>query len=77
MQTHVISNRANHVIRVVSVKIVSQCQADNVMAEGPSAAPERTTDDRSRDKEKLIKKVFSSPQWYYPIHKYIGDIVQG
>ena len=28
------------------------------------------------EKERNIKKLFSSAQWYYPVHKYIGDIVQ-
>ena len=23
-----------------------------------------------------VKELFSSVQWYYPVHKYIGDIVQ-
>ena len=48
------------------------------MAEGPSATSEKTTGDtRQAAKEKRIKEVFSSPHWYYPVHKYIGDIVQG
>ena len=57
------------------------------MAEGPSAlTSEKTTEDsmieewrreRQAEKEKRLKEVFSSPHWYYPVHKYIGDIVQG
>ena len=55
------------------------------MAEGPSAlTSEKTTGDsmieerrrelgreRQAAKEKRIKEVFSSPHWYYPVHKYI------
>ena len=29
------------------------------------------------DDEDIIKRVFSSVVWRYPVHKYIGDIVQG
>ena len=57
------------------------------MVEGPSAlTSEKITGDsmieerrreRQAAKEKRIKEVFSSPHWYYPVHKYIGDIVQG
>ena len=62
------------------------------MAEGPGPSIQDTIDaeyaaakqdmlERAREqrikKEKLMKKVFSSVQWYYPVHKYIGDVVQG
>ena len=62
------------------------------MAEGPGPSIQATIDEefaaarrdmfeRAREKriktEKFVKKVFSSVQWYYPVHKYIGDIVQG
>ena len=33
--------------------------------------------ERQAERERSIKKLFSSVQWYYPVHKYIGDIVQG
>ena len=52
------------------------------MAEGPPAAskPETilVTEYRPRpEREVVIKQVYSSALWYYPVHKYIGDIVQG
>ena len=31
---------------------------------------------KQAEKERNIKKLFSSAQWYYPVHKYMGDIVQ-
>ena len=49
------------------------------MAEGPSAAYKKTKEEwrrDSREKEQRIKKLFGSVHWYYPVHKYIGDIVQ-
>ena len=33
--------------------------------------------ERQADRERRIKEVFTSVQWYYPVHKCIGDIVQG
>ena len=51
------------------------------MAEGSPAASGsgivRVTERRMFDDEDIIKKVFSSALWYYSVHKYIGDIVQG
>lgn len=58
------------------------------MAEG-SATQKKTADvkEQSREgqaanpgqaeKERNIKELFRSPQWYYPVHKYIGDVVRG
>ena len=51
------------------------------MAEAPPKASEETmltaaSEDRP-DKEKVIKEVFSSALFYYTVHKYIGDIVEG
>ena len=45
------------------------------MAEGPPAASKET--EHRPDRDKVIKQVFSSALWYYTIHKYIEDIVQG
>ena len=37
----------------------------------------RVTEYRFSDEKETIKDVFSSALWYYPVHKYVGDIVQG
>ena len=49
------------------------------MAEGPPAASKETKRETEHrpDRDKVIKRVFSSALWYYTVHKYIGDIVQG
>ena len=36
---------------------------------------ERDASNQAKD-ERSIKNVFNSIQWYYPVHKYIGDIVK-
>ena len=51
------------------------------MAQAPPTFSEKTmlmTESGDRpDKVKVIKDVFSSALWYYTVHKYIGDVVEG
>ena len=49
------------------------------MAETSSAASKEITGvtEYKADRDKVMKEVFSSVLWYYTVHKYIGDIVEG